>query len=161
MDPERDRLKHLLIILLEALSGSPEALPQLKSRIQDKAEAAGLDVGDMHGLLDWIESHWLNDDMPAWNGEPLPDTPSEKAFRYFGDVDADYLSPRGLGFLMKLFNNRQINRAQLEALLQYSSFIALRPLEPFELESVLEQVLFRPGRPGMTGGASEGFENIH
>jgi hypothetical protein len=49
----------------------------------------------------------------------------------------------------------------LEALLQYSSFIALKPLEPSELESVLEQVLFRPGRPGMTGGASEGFENVH
>lgn len=161
MDPERDRLKHLLIILLEALSGSPEILPPIRTRIQEKAEAAGLDEGDVHGLLDWIESHWLNDDRPGGDLDPLPDAPSEKAFRYFGDVDADYLSPAGLGFLMKLFNNRQISRAQLEALLQYSSFIALRPLDPYELESVLEQVLFRPGKPGMTGGASEGFENIH
>jgi hypothetical protein len=103
----------------------------------------------------------LNDDRPAWDRDPLPDAPSENAFRHFSEADSDYLSPGGLGFLLKLFNNRQINRAQLEALLQYSSFIALRPLEPFDLESVLEQVLFRPGRPGMTGGASEGFENIH
>ena len=161
MDPERDRLKHLLIILLEALSGSPETMPPLTTRIQEKAQAAGLDEGDVHGLLDWIESHWLSDDRPRWDREPIPDAPSEKAFRYFSDVDSDYLSPEGLGFLLKLFNNRQINRAQLEALLQYSSFIALRPLEPFELESVLEQVLFRPDSPGMTGGASEGFENIH
>ena len=161
MDPERDRLKHLLIILLEALSGPPEVSPPLRARIQEKAEAAGLDEGDVHGLLDWIESHWLNDDRPAWTRDPLPDAPSDKAFRYFGEVDADYLSPRGLGFLVELFNKQQINRAQMEALLQYSSFIALRPLEPSELESVLEQVLFRPGRPGMTGGASEGFENVH
>ena len=161
MDPEKDRLKHLLIILLEALSGSPELLPPIRTRIQEKAEAAGLDEGDVHGLLDWIESHWLHDDIPTWDRNPLPEAPSDKAFRYFGAVDADYLSPKGQGFLMKLFNNRQINRAQLEALLQYSSFIALRPLEPYELESVLEQVLFRPEKPGMTGGASEGFENIH
>ena len=161
MDPERDRLKHLLIILLEALSGSPEALPPIKTRIQEKAEAAGLDEGDVHGLLDWIESHWMSSDRPSWYGDPLPESPSDKAFRHFSDADADYLTPRGLGFLLKLFNNRQINRAQLEALLQYSSFIALRPLEPFDLESVLEQVLFRPERPDMTGGASEGFENIH
>lgn len=161
MDPERDRLKHLLIILLEALSGPHEMMPPVRTRIQEKAEAAGLDEGDVHGLLDWIESHWMNDDRPGWNRDPMPDAPSDKAFRYFGDVDADYLSPRGLGFLMELFNNGQINRAQLEALLQYSSFIALKPLEPSELESVLEQVLFRPAKPGMTGGSSEGFENVH
>jgi len=161
MDPEKDRLKHLLIILLEALSGSPEALPPVRARIQEKVQAAGLDEGDMHGLLDWIESHWLNDDMPTWDRDPLPDSPSEKAFRHFGDVDADYLTPKGMGFLIKLFNNGQVNRAQLEALLQYSSYIALTPLGPYDLETVLEQVLFRPDEPGMTGGASEGFENIH
>ena len=161
MDPERDRLKHLLIILLEALSGPSEVVSPLKARIQEKAEAAGLDEGDMHGLLDWIESHWQHDDRLDLDRSPQADTPSEKAFRFFGDMDSDYLSPQGLGFLMELLNDRQINRTQLEALLQYSSYIALKPLERHDLESVLEQVLFRPGRPGMTGGASEGFENIH
>lgn len=161
MDPEKDRLKHLLIILLEALSGSPEALPPIRARIQEKVLAAGLDEGDMHGLLDWIESHWLNDDMPTWDRNPQPDSPSEKAFRHFSEVDADYLTPKGMGFLIKLFNNGQVNRAQLEALLQYSSYIALTPLGPYDLETVIEQVLFRPDKPGMTGGASEGFENIH
>ncbi len=161
MDPEKDRLKHLLIILLEALSGSPEAQPPIRARIQEKVEAAGLDEGDMHGLLDWIESHWLIDDLPTWNREPEPDAPSEKAFRYFGESDADYLTPKGMGFLIELFNSGQINRAQMEALLQYSSYIALTPMGPYDLETVLEQVLFRPGRPGMTGGASEGFEGVH
>ena len=161
MDPERDRLKHLLIILLESLSGPAEVVSPIKARIQEKAEAAGLDEADVHGLLDWIESHWLHDDRPVLDRSPQADTPSDNAFRFFGDMDSDYLSPQGLGFLMELLNDHQINRTQLEALLQYSSYIALKPLEPRELESVLEQVLFRPGRPGMTGGASEGFENIH
>ncbi len=66
-----------------------------------------------------------------------------------------------MGFLVSLLNNKQINRAQLEALLAYASYIAYQPMGIYELEPILEQVLFMPGRPGMTGGASEGFENIH
>ena len=75
------------------------------SRTQEKAEAAGLDEADVHGLLDWIESQWMGDDRPGWSRDPLPDAPSDKAFRFFGDVDADYISPRGLGFLVELFND--------------------------------------------------------
>jgi len=33
MDPERDRLKHLLIILLEALSVGPDEGPPSRNRI--------------------------------------------------------------------------------------------------------------------------------
>jgi uncharacterized protein Smg (DUF494 family) len=161
MDPGRDRLKHLLIILLEALSGSQDGSAPNRTRIQEKAEAAGLDEDDVHGLLDWIESHWQPDGGVSWSRDPVPDAPSDKAFRVFGEADAEYLSPSGLGFLMELFNAGQVNRAQFEALLQYASFIAIKPLDPYDLETVLEQVLFRPGRPDMTGGASEGMENIH
>ena len=66
MDPERDRLKHLLIILLEALSGPQEVMAPIRSRIQEQAEAAGLDEADVHGLLDWIEAQWLGDDRAGW-----------------------------------------------------------------------------------------------
>ena len=112
-------------------------------------------------LLDWIEAQWRPEGRTRWPDEPELDSPSPRAFRVFGDADRDYLSDHGLGFLVRLLNAGQINRAQLEAILQYASFIAVKPLEPEDLESVLEQVLFRPGRPGMTGGASEGEYFIH
>ncbi len=147
MDPERDRLKHLLIILLEALSGTPDASPPDRVRVQEKAEAAGLDEADVNGLLDWIEAQWRSEDRPFWHQEPDLEAPSTRAFRVFGEAEKDYLTPSGLGFLMDLFNAGQINRAQLEALLQYASFVAVKPLEPYDLETVLEQVLFRPGAP--------------
>jgi len=161
MDPERDRLKHLLIILLEALSGSPEASPPDRARVQEKAEAAGLDEADVSGLLDWIEAQWRPEGETPWRGEPAPDAPSAGAFRIYGDTEKDYLSSAGLGYLTRLVNAGQIDRGQLEAVLQYASFIALKPLDPADLESVLEQVIFRPGRPGMTGGASEGDQGVH
>jgi len=161
MDAERDRLKHLLIILLEALSGAPSDAPPSRRRIQEKVNAAGLDETDLHELLDWIEAQWQPDDSGGWSRDPLPEAPSHGAFRYFGESDRDYLAPDGMGFLIELLNAGQINRAQMEALLQYASFIAIKPLDPYDLETVLEQVLFRPGRPGMTGGASEGFESSH
>jgi len=161
MDQTRDKMKHLLVILLEALSTDPETSRSRAALIQDKAEAAGLGETDVHGLLEWIENHMLPNDQPAWRREPAPDSPSDKAFRFFGEDDARYLTPEGMGFLLSLVNNQQINRAQLEALLAYASYVAFQPMGIYDLEPIIEQVLFVPGRPGMTGGASEGFENIH
>ncbi len=161
MDPERDRLKHLLIILLEALSVPPEDGPPSRNRIQERVADAGLDEADVHGLLDWIESHWGYSRQNTPDQEPLPEDPSGQAFRIFGESDQDYISPEGMGFLIQLVENEQISRAQMEALLQYSSFIAIKPMTTYDLETVIEQVLFRAEKPGMTGGASEGLESSH
>ncbi len=161
MDPERDRLKHLLIILLEALSAATEEGPPTRSAIQEKVANAGLDEGDVHGLLDWIESNWnAFQELPP-DQEPLPESPSTLAFRVFGEADHDYISPEGIGYLIRMVNSGQISKAQMEAMLQYSSFIALKPLTSYDLETVIEQVLFRAERPNLTGGASEGFESSH
>ena len=56
MDQTRDKMKHLLVILLEALSTDPETSRSRAALIQDKAEAAGLGETDVHGLLEWIEN---------------------------------------------------------------------------------------------------------
>jgi uncharacterized protein Smg (DUF494 family) len=161
MEQERDRLKHLLIILLEALSSQPGGTPAGKARIQEKAEAAGLDEEDVHGLLDWIESQWRLDEAPSWAREPLPDSPSARAFRLYGDAEREYLSSDALGWLIGLQDRAQIDQSQLEAVLQYASFVAMRPLEVPDLEMIIEQVLFRPQRPGMTGGVSDGQNHVH
>ncbi len=161
MDQERDKMKHLLVILLEVLSTDPENSRSRAALIQDKAEAAGLNENDVHGLLEWIENHMLPSDEPVWRRDPGPEAPSDKAFRFFSEDDARYLTPEGMGYLVALRNNNQISRVQLEALLAYASYIAYRPMDIYDLEPIIEQVLFMPGRPGMTGGASEGFENIH
>lgn len=161
MDPENDRLKHLLIILLESLSVPGGDTKALRADIRDKIFAAGLDDGDFNGLMNWLEDQWQGPQQSSWKKEPMPESPSDGAFRHFGSMEWDYLSPQGMGYLIELLNSGQITRVQLEALVQYSSFIAIKPLDPYDLETVLEQVLFRPGEPGMTGGASEGQENIH
>ena len=161
MDQERNKMKHLLVILLEALSHDPDTAPSRAALIQDKAEAAGLDETDVHSLLEWIENYLLPNDQPSWSRDPAPDAPSDKAFRFFGEDDARNLTPEGMKYLVSSLNSKQINRRQLEALLAYASYVAYRPMDIYDLEPIIEQVLFMPGRPGMTGGASEGFENIH
>lgn len=161
MESERDRLKHLLIILLEAISVSPASSELRQRAVQDKVSAAGLDEADVNGLLDWIESHWQPSSPGAWPREFLPDAPSSATFRIIGESDRDSLSAEALGYLIELVNRRQISRLQFEALVQYASFIAVHPLERTDLEPVLEQVLFRSGRPGVTGGASEGYDSTH
>ncbi len=161
MNSERGKLKHLLVLLLEALSGGAEVSAGRLERLRERLVASGLGEEDVHLLLDWIEEHLLPDPRQDWPQPPLPEAPSDKTFRAFGEMEGEYLTRDGLGLLLDLFNTGQIDRAQMEALLQYSSHIAFRPLTPYDLEPILEQVLFRPGRPGLTGGASEGFDNIH
>jgi uncharacterized protein Smg (DUF494 family) len=161
MDTERDRLKHLLIILLEAISVAPTSGDLRAQAIQDKVTAAGLDEADVNGLLDWIESHWQPGAGGGWPREFMPDSPSAETFRIFGDADREALTADAIGFLLELANAGQISRLQMEALIQYASFIAVRPLERADLEPVIEQVLFRAHRPGLTGGASEGYESLH
>ncbi|PID79725.1 hypothetical protein CSA17_06975 [bacterium DOLJORAL78_65_58] len=162
MDPQRDRLKHLLIILLEALSTTGEEERPNRRRIQEKAADAGLDEEDVHGLLDWIESNWsLYRDVPPQDEDPMPDAPSAWAFRYFGEQDSRYITHEGAGYLVRMMDAGQISKVQMEAMLQYAAIIALKPLTSRDLETVIEQVLFRPQRPLMTGGASEGFESPH
>ncbi len=161
METERDRLKHLLIILLEAISIGPSSEDTRAQAIQDKVSAAGLDEADVNGLLDWIESHWHPSATGAWPREFMPDAPSPETFRIFGEADREALSADAIGYLIELSNGGEISRLQLEALIQYASFIAVRPLERADLEPVLEQVLFRSQRPGLTGGASEGHDSLH
>ena len=161
MEQERDRLKHLLIILLEALSTPRGGSGAPASRIQDKAEKAGLDDEDMNELLDWIESQWRWAENPGPSREPLPESPSPGAFRLYGEAEREYLTGEALAWLIGLQDRAQIDQAQLEALLQYASLIAMRPLEVEDLEVVIEQVLFRPRRPNMTGGHSDGQSWVH
>ncbi|MCP4572122.1 MAG: DUF494 domain-containing protein [bacterium] len=160
MEQERDRLKHLLIILLEALSTGGEQ-QSARARVQEKAAEAGIDVEDVHGLLDWIEDEWQLRDPGAWNPDPLPETPGAESVRVYVDLEQDSLTPEALTWLLELRRGGQINAAQLEALLHYTTLLGGEPLEKLDLEMVLEQVLFRPQRPDMIGGASEGQYDIH
>ncbi len=161
MDQDRNRLKHLLMLLLDALQAPAGGPASVKSRLQGKAEKAGLEEEDMHDLLDWIESQWNWSERPAWTRETLPEPPSRSAFRLWGEAEQEYLTKDALAWLIGLQDRAQIDKAQLEALLQYASFIAMRPLEVEDLEMVIEQVLFRPQRPGMTGGVSDGQSWVH
>ncbi|RKZ11514.1 hypothetical protein DRQ50_13485 [bacterium] len=161
MEQDRDRLKHLLIILLETLSASVSSHSGRRRLIQDKVAAAGLDEEDVNGLLDWIEGHWDLRPLPNLDRGRLPDAPSTDAVRVFVDFEREIVTPRALAYLVKLQTSGQIDRTELEALLNYAAYIGVGPLETEDLETVIEQVLFRPGRPGMTGGASEGQEHLH
>ena len=160
MEYERDRLKHLLIILLEALAASPES-GDVQIRILDETAAAGLDEDDVNGLLDWIEAQWDPAATRPWTPARVSTSPGEGTFRHFGSEDSANLSGASLGYLLRLLTEKQIDRSQLEELLQYASYLSVRPIEPMDLDGILEQVLFRPGQPRMTGGDSEGFGSVH
>ncbi len=161
MEQDHDKFKHLLLILLEALAADPETGGEIQARVQEEAAAVGLDERDVNGLLDWIESQWNVEEFSEWPQDEQPEAPSAGTFRYFGIHDIKHLSGASLGFILRLLQTQQITRTQLESLVQYASYLSVRPIEPEDLDSILEQVIFRPSQPRMTGGASEGFGSVH
>lgn len=160
MEQERDRLKHLLVILLEALSGGREQTA-VRRRVQEKAAEAGIDLDDVHGLLDWIEDEWQLRDPGAWRPDPFPEQPGVDSVRVYDEEEQASLTSEALTWLLELRSRGQIDAAQLEAVIHYSTLLAVQPVTRIDLEMVLEQVLFRPQRPDMVGGASEGQYDVH
>ena len=78
MNSERGKHKHLLVLLLEALSGGTEVSAARLSRLRERMTSSGLVEEDVHALLDWIEEHLLPDNRQDWPQEPMPDAPSDK-----------------------------------------------------------------------------------
>src|SRR5512133_1451110 len=97
MNSERGKHKHLLVLLLEALSGGAEVSAARLARLRERLGASGLQDEDVYALLDWMEEHLLPDPRQEWPQEPLPDAPSDKAFRMFGEMEGEYLTRDGLG----------------------------------------------------------------
>ena len=127
MEPERNRLKHLLIILLEALSHHSEDTVPARYRIHEKVSEAGMDEADVHGLLNWIEDQWQPEERSELLHKSSLETPATMSFRYFSETDLEYITTDAIGYLLSLCDKGEISRLQLEALLQYASALLSLP----------------------------------
>jgi len=58
MESARQRLKNLLIILLESIATGSQDLFLDRKHFQDLVAAAGYDEADISTILDWLETQW-------------------------------------------------------------------------------------------------------
>ncbi len=149
MDTVRERLKQLLIILLEAIEAGEEPGRLDRGLFADRIGRAGYDEAEISGILDWLEDHWLA--AARAEARELPDAPATAGgVRAYGENEQEYLTPEAFGRLLDLRRRGQITPQQMESLIHYASLVSETPLDRGEVEQLLDRILFSfPGRaPG-------------
>ncbi len=157
METVRERLRTLLIILLETLSDRAGGTRADRRLFRERAVAAGFDEDDVDELLDWLRESWPE-------GRPLPRRPEPPlpgvGVRCLDEEERLALSPEAFGYLLDLSHRRQITRGQMERLIHYAGLVAESPLGRREVADLVDRVLF--GTPGDgTGPAGEAGRASH
>ncbi len=149
MESVQQRLKNLLLILLESLAARGDALALDRGRFQELAAAAGYDAVDVGGILDWLEDQWTSGSRPWLIAEPAASLGSPSGVRCYEGPDRQALEPAAFGYLLRLVDAGQLSRGQMEQLLQHAGLVAATPLDKRELDVLIDQIVF--GR--VTSGA--------
>ncbi len=146
MESARERLKNLLLILLEAVDTGGDLLRLDRQKLGEMVVASGYDEADLGGLLDWLELNWNGRVSSLLEIAEDADGPAGDGVRLLGEDEREFLTPRAFGYLLELCQGGQISRQQMEDLIHYASLVAVLPLQREEIDGLLEQVFF--GLPG-------------
>ena len=149
MESAQQRLKNLLLILLESLAARGDALALDRQRFQELAAAAGYEAEDVGGILDWLEDQWTSGARLWWSAESAASPGSSSGVRCYEGPDRQALEPGAFGYLLQLVAAGQLSRGQMEQLLHHAGLVAATPLDKRELDVLIDQIVF--GR--MTYGA--------
>jgi hypothetical protein len=158
MEHLRDRLRNLLLLLLEALDGRRDGPDVGPAEMREMVAAAGYGDEDMLELLDWLRSRWEPDAAgEAWLSTRLVGRASEVALRQMGQREDELLTPAAFGYLLDLVRTGQITAEQMESLIQFAQLAPEGPLAPADLATLVDRVVFAapsgwgvtdPGRAG-------------
>jgi uncharacterized protein Smg (DUF494 family) len=161
MESAQQRLKNLLLILLESLATYGDGLALDRRRFHDLAAAAGYDAVDVGGILDWLEGQWLSGSRPWLSAEPVANMGSPSGVRCYGDPDRQALEPAAFGYLLRLVKAGQLSRGQMEQLLQHAGLVAATPLDNRELDVLIDQVVFGRAASGADFAPGTGAARPH
>ena len=140
MHAVRNRLKQLLILILESLT--VEEIPATRElRLRDALDAAGLDAEDIVGLLAWFDDQSRGEAPDSWLTARSVQLPASRTVRLQTDDERRYLSPEAFGYLLRLRGDDQITWQQLETVIQVASLAGERPLTREDLGEILDHVL--------------------
>jgi len=161
METARERLKDLLIILLEAVSSPGSELGLDMQKFREMVADAGYDVADLGGLLSWLKSQ-MNPLGPfAETRLFVEEIARSRGVRLYGEEERGFLTPPAFGYLLELLLSGQISRSQMEALIHHASLVADLPLQLPELVELIDQVCFQARGRSHSGHDDDHFERIH
>jgi len=138
----RTRLKHLLLLLLDALERGDDDQILTVADLRALLGAADLDDDELAELLHSFHDRHLGDLGESWLAARRLDLASDQALRLMGPREDEVLTVRAFGYLMGLVNARQISAEQMESLIQYAQLAPDAPLGPEDLAPLLDRVVF-------------------
>ena len=142
MEHLRTRLKHLLLLLLDALERGDDDQILTVADLRALLGAADLDDDELAELLHSFHDRQLGDLGESWLAARRLDLASDQALRLMGQREDEVLTVRAFGYLMGLVSARQISTEQMESLIQYAQLAPDAPLGPEDLAPLLDRVVF-------------------
>jgi uncharacterized protein Smg (DUF494 family) len=161
METGRDRLKSLLIILLEVIGAGEGPVRLDRKRFEDRVLAAGFDDEDLSDVLDWLQNQWLPVVQPLAGAAPDRTLENARGPRLLGEDERAYLDPDAFGLLLGLQAAGEITRQQMESLIGYASLVADTPLSRSAMGELVDQIFFLVPNERPPTLPVDGFGNIH
>lgn len=159
MEHLRTRLKHLLLLLLDALERGDKDQVLTVADMRALLGAADLDDDDLSELLHWFHDRSLGDLGESWLAARRLDLASDQSLRLMGQREDEVLTVPAFGYLIGLVNARQISAEQMESLIQYAQLAPDAPLGPEDLAPLLDRVVFAERSP--EAPVARGSERAH
>ena len=161
METAREKLKNLLIILLEAVSEPGVEGGLNAQKFRELVTAAGYDVTDLGSIIGWLQSHLQPHQLVSTQTFFSGEGGSGHGVRCLSDTERDFLTPDAFGYLLDLCTAGQISHLQMETLIHCACQVAEMPLSRPEMDRLIDQVLFSVASSRASLYTASGHEKIH
>ena len=149
MEHLRNRLRDLLLLLLEALDTRQDGPVSDPEDVRQLIAAAGYGEQEMQDLLTWLQDRQRSDDTEeTWLSARLVARAGHKTLRQMGSREDELLTVPAFGYLLDLVRTSQITAEQMESMIQFAQLVPDGPLTPDDLSMLLDRVVFAERHTG-------------
>ncbi len=149
MEHLRNRLRDLLLLLLEALDTRQDGPVSDPEDVRQLIAAAGYGEQEMQDLLTWLQDRQRSDDTEeTWLSARLVARAGHKTLRQMGSREDELLTVPAFGYLLDLVRTSQITAEQMESMIQFAQLVPDGPLTPEDLSMLLDRVVFAERHTG-------------
>lgn len=161
METAREKLKNLLIILLEAVSEPGVGVGLDAQKFRELVTAAGYDVTDLGSIIGWLQTQLQPQQLVSIQTIFTGEHDRGQGVRCLSEAERDFLTPDAFGYLLDLCAAGQISHLQMETLIHCASQVAELPLPRQEMDRLIDQVLFQVASRRASHHTANGRENVH
>lgn len=157
MEHLRNRLKHLMLLLLDVLDEREHAHSVTMDDLSDLLGRSGVSDKDLEDLLSWLRNRGpANTSGEVWLSARQCNCASDGALRVMGPREDELLTPAAFGYLLGLVRTGQIAAEQMESMIQFAQLVPDGPLERSDLPPLLDRVVFQDGLDERLAGVLDG-----